>query len=39
MDPLKRRDFNLMFSSTAEAISGIGQDVSISLEIETVKGG
>lgn len=39
MDPLKRRDFNLMFSSTAEAISGIGQDVSISLEIETVKRG
>ena len=39
MDPLKRRDFNLMFSSTAEAISGIGQDVSVSMEVETVKGG
>ena len=38
MDPVKRRDFNLMFSSTAEAISGIGQDVSVSMEIETVKG-
>jgi len=38
-EPLKRRDFNLMFSSTAEAISGIGQDVSISMEIETSKGG
>jgi len=38
-DPLKRRDFNLMFSSTAETVSGIGQDVSINMEIETSKGG
>jgi polyisoprenoid-binding protein YceI len=38
MEPLKRRDFNLMFSSTAEAISGIGQDVSVNMEIETIKG-
>src|SRR5207245_1545808 len=28
-DPLKRRDFGLMFNRSAEAISGIGQDVSI----------
>lgn len=38
-DPLKRREFNLMFSGTAEAISGIGQEVSINMEIETRKGG
>jgi polyisoprenoid-binding protein YceI len=33
-DPLKRRDFGLMFSKTAEAVSGIGQDVEIKIEIE-----
>jgi polyisoprenoid-binding protein YceI len=38
-EPLKRRDFNLMFSGTAEAISGIGQDVGIKLEIEATKTG
>jgi polyisoprenoid-binding protein YceI len=38
MEPLKRREFNLMFSNTAEAISGIGQDVSVNMEIETIKG-
>jgi polyisoprenoid-binding protein YceI len=36
-DPLKRRDFNLMFSKTAEALSGISQDVTVSLEIEAKK--
>jgi polyisoprenoid-binding protein YceI len=33
-EPLKRRDFDLMFSQGAEAISGIGQSVSINIEIE-----
>ncbi len=33
-EPLKRRDFNLMFSQSAEAISGIGQTVAINIEIE-----
>jgi polyisoprenoid-binding protein YceI len=32
--PLKRRDFGLLFSGTAEAISGIAQDVAINIEIE-----
>ena len=36
-DPLKRRDFGLMFNRSAEAISGIGQDVSIQIEIEATK--
>lgn len=36
-EPLKRRDFNLMFSKTAEGISGIGQDVGVKLEIEATK--
>jgi polyisoprenoid-binding protein YceI len=36
-EPLKRSDFNLMFSKTAEAISGIGQEVTINLEIEATK--
>lgn len=38
-EPLKRRDFNLMFSKTAETISGIGQDVGVKLEIEATKTG
>jgi polyisoprenoid-binding protein YceI len=33
-EPLERRDFNLMFSQGAEAISGIGQTVAINIEIE-----
>jgi polyisoprenoid-binding protein YceI len=33
-EPLKRRDFGLLFSSSAEAISGISQTVSIDMEIE-----
>ena len=33
-DPIMRRDFNLMFSSAAEAVSGISQTVTINIEIE-----
>lgn len=36
-DPLKRRDFGLMFNRSAEAISGISQDVSIQIMIEATK--
>ncbi len=32
--PLKRGDFGLMFSSTAETLSGIGQDVTLNMTIE-----
>jgi polyisoprenoid-binding protein YceI len=32
-EPISRRDFNLMFSSGAEAVSGIGQTVAINIEI------
>jgi len=33
-EPLKRRDFNLMFSQGAESISGIGQTVAVNIEVE-----
>jgi polyisoprenoid-binding protein YceI len=33
-DPINRRDFNLMFASAAEAVSGISQSVAINIEIE-----
>jgi len=33
-DPLKRRDFNLMFAQAAESMSGIGQTVAVNIEIE-----
>jgi polyisoprenoid-binding protein YceI len=36
-DPITRRDFNLMFSSGAEAVSGIGQTVAINIEIEAMR--
>ena len=36
-DPLKRRDFNLMFAQTAESMSGISQTVAINIEIEATK--
>jgi polyisoprenoid-binding protein YceI len=36
-DPIKRRDFGLMFSSTLEAVSMIGQDVTPAIEIEAVR--
>ncbi|HXX40965.1 MAG TPA: YceI family protein [Chthoniobacterales bacterium] len=36
-EPLKRRDFNLMFSSSAEAVSGISQAVPVVIEIEALR--
>jgi polyisoprenoid-binding protein YceI len=36
-EPLKRRDFGLMFGSVTEAVSGIGQEVAIKIDIEAVK--
>ena len=36
-EPLKRGDFGLMFSRTAEALSGIGQDVTVNIVIEAGK--
>ncbi len=33
-DPLKRRDFNLMFAQAAESMSGISQTVAVNIEIE-----
>jgi polyisoprenoid-binding protein YceI len=33
-DPITRRDFNLMFSSAVESLSGISQTVAINIEIE-----
>jgi polyisoprenoid-binding protein YceI len=36
-EPLKRRDFGLMFGSATEAVSGISQEVAIRIEIEAVK--
>jgi polyisoprenoid-binding protein YceI len=36
-DPLKRRDFNLMFAQAAETMSGISQTVAVSIEIEATR--
>jgi polyisoprenoid-binding protein YceI len=36
-EPLKRRDFNLMFSQGAEAMSGISQTVAVNIEIEATR--
>jgi polyisoprenoid-binding protein YceI len=36
-EPLKRRDFGLMFGKTAEAVSGISQEVAIKIEIEATR--
>jgi polyisoprenoid-binding protein YceI len=36
-EPLKRRDFGLMFGGTTEAISGISQAVAINIEIEATR--
>lgn len=36
-DPLKRREFNLMFAQAAESMSGISQTVAINIEIEAVR--
>jgi polyisoprenoid-binding protein YceI len=33
-EPVARRDFNLMFASAAETVSGISQTVAINIEIE-----
>ncbi len=33
-DPINRREFNLMFASATETISGISQTVAINIEIE-----
>src|SRR2546423_3753839 len=33
-DPLKRREFNLMFAQATESMSGISQTISINIEIE-----
>jgi polyisoprenoid-binding protein YceI len=36
-EPLKRRDFNLVFSQSAETISGISQTVAANIEVEATK--
>jgi polyisoprenoid-binding protein YceI len=36
-EPLKRRDFNLMFAQAAESMSGISQTVAINIEIEATR--
>jgi polyisoprenoid-binding protein YceI len=36
-EPLKRGEFNLMFSQGAEAVSGISQTVAINIEIEATR--
>lgn len=36
-EPIHRKDFGLMFGKTAEAISGIGQDVVPAIEIEATR--
>ncbi len=36
-EPLQRRDFGLLFGATTEAVSGIGQEVSINIEIEALR--
>jgi len=36
-EPLKRREFNLMFSQGAEAVSGISQTVAVNIEIEATR--
>jgi polyisoprenoid-binding protein YceI len=33
-DPLRRRDFNLMFAQATESMSGISQNVTVNIEIE-----
>ena len=34
VDPITRRDFNLMFASATETVSGISQTIAIKIEIE-----
>jgi polyisoprenoid-binding protein YceI len=38
VDPVTRRDFNLMFAPAAESVSGISQTVAINIEIEAKRG-
>lgn len=35
-EPIKRRDFGLMFSPTTEGVSGIGQEVTVNIQIEAI---
>lgn len=35
--PIKRKEFGLAFSKTAEALSGIGQEITPAIEIEAVR--
>ncbi len=37
IEPLKRRDFNLMFAQAAESMSGISQTVAVNIEIEATR--
>jgi polyisoprenoid-binding protein YceI len=36
-EPLKRREFNLMFAQSAEAMSGISQSVAVNIEIHATR--
>lgn len=36
-DPIRRKDFGLIFGSTAETVSGIGKEVVPAIEIEAVR--
>ncbi|HEY2569167.1 MAG TPA: YceI family protein [Candidatus Udaeobacter sp.] len=38
VDPITRRDFNLMFAPAAESVSGISQTVTVNIEIEAKRG-
>lgn len=38
VDPITRRDFNLMFAPATETVSGISQTVAINIEIEAKRG-
>jgi polyisoprenoid-binding protein YceI len=38
VDPITRRDFNLMFAPATESVSGISQTVAINIEIEAKHG-
>ena len=38
VDPITRRDFNLMFAPATESVSGISQTVAINIEIEAKRG-
>jgi polyisoprenoid-binding protein YceI len=35
--PITRRDFGLLFNGTAEALSGIGQEVAIKIDVEAIR--